>query len=62
MPAARIAAGSQCGAALPARLLHTREPKQAAPLCGEGKGWEPCFKTCSKTPRWVELGEEGSYK
>lgn len=65
MPAARIAAGSQRGAALPARLLHqlhTREPEQAAPLCREGKGWEPCFKTCSKTPRWVELGEEGSYK
>lgn len=46
-------------AAVPARL---QEPEQAAVLCREGKGWEPCFRTCSKTPLWVELGEEGSYK
>lgn len=52
--AACITAGSQRGAAL---LF-----PPAAPRHGEGKGWEPCFKTCSKTPQWVELGEEGSYK
>lgn len=54
--AACITAGSQRGAAL------LQGAEQAAPLHGEGKGWEPCFKTCSKTPQWVELGEEGSYK
>lgn len=61
--AACITAGSQRGAAL---LFPPAAPRQgaeqAAPLHGEGKGWEPCFKTCSKTPQWVELGEEGSYK
>lgn len=51
MPAARIAAGSQRGAALPARLLrqlHTREPNRQLHSTGRGKAGSPALKPAVK--------------
>lgn len=47
---------------MPAAAVPTPGARTGSCALQEGKGWEPCFRTCSKTPGWVELGEEGSYK